>query len=623
MLSAKKIQAVAAVAIGLGVAPLMLFAGCATDGGGEVAPEESEPVPGTETETGEGICLMNNCTDDEQCAGCADDRNTCLPDENRCVACNPVTGQGCEPGFACSPFGICAPEGQICPTDDHGTPQVTCSENADCLACSPMHQVCDTATGQCQACTGTNTQHCLASDICVDGSCSPKCPSSCTVDNDCGQCGAPGNEAHACNAHVCSECSDTWPCEAGLECVAGSCVPGCGATGGQTSGSCLSDEDCAFCGDPDDPTSGSWDCKKPVNANGPNDHGTCGPVAAGCSDLGTSVAVLPEPWSDYTNLCSSDNDCAGVGIQLDVGELVKDLVGSDQIDLGFTKVDIQSATVSYDMSTCADVDITADISCGVCVPCKVDNDCQPIAVDPVINDMFAGEPLAQIAGALLINLLYGNESEHNLNFYCQPVAAGYGVCAPCSNPLQACGSNQGIGSGGGSGGSCDHDTSTTGGPLNSSCSTCAATVCQSDSYCCDVAWDSVCVGAAAQLCGSSGGGGGGSCSHSECTEGAALTTGCSSCVDTVCGADPFCCNNNWDGICVQKAEDMCGNTCNGGSNPPVQNGCVHPECSTGVKLDPSCSSCATSVCNADSYCCDVTWDSICVDAANTLCGGCN
>ena len=66
-----------------------------------------------------------------------------------------------------------------------------------------------------------------------------------------------------------------------------------------------------------------------------------------------------------------------------------------------------------------------------------------------------------------------------------------------------------------------------------------------------------------------------------------------------------------------------GNTCNGGSNPPVQNGCVHPECSTGVKLDPSCSSCATSVCNADSYCCDVTWDSICVDAANTLCGGCN
>ena len=75
------------------------------------------------------------------------------------------------------------------------------------------------------------------------------------------------------------------------------------------------------------------------------------------------------------------------------------------MDLGFTEITFQSAMVNYDMSKCADIDLTENISCGVCVPCEVDADCQPIGIDPLIMQMFNGEPLAQIAGALLTILL--------------------------------------------------------------------------------------------------------------------------------------------------------------------------------------------------------------------------
>ncbi len=41
------------------------------------------------------------------------------------------------------------------------------------------------------------------------------------------------------------------------------------------------------------------------------------------------------------------------------------------------------------------------------------------------------------------------------------------------------------------------------------------------------------------------------------------TPGCedSACCDTVCAADPFCCDTTWDGICADIAEDLCGATC--------------------------------------------------------------
>lgn len=597
--------------------PVAVLASACADEGGDNTIVDNPDVPETELpqDEGPGICLLNNCASDEQCKGCADDRNTCLEAENRCVACDPNTGEGCSDGEYCTSFGLCAPDGVTCPTDDHGTPTITCTQNSDCIACSPMNQVCD--NGACVACSATNTQHCLSSDICVDGDCSPKCPQSCDEDNDCSQCGGPGNEAHACNAHKCAECSDTYPCAAGLECQSGSCVAGCGLPG-PTSGECINDEDCSGCGNADSP--GSHVCKKPFNQNGPNDRGTCAPQANGCSDLGQGVAVLPDPWDGVTNLCSNDNDCAGQGITLNVGEMIRDLVGDNEIDLGFTEIEIHDANIQYAMPKCADIELTNNISCGVCVPCEVDSDCAPIEIDPLIGDLFASDPLAQIAAALLFDLLWGDNPDHNINFHCIDVAAGYGVCAPCANPLQACGTNQGGGNGSGT---CSHDVCDEGGALNGSCDSCAATVCAADPYCCDTAWDDVCVSEAQDMCGACAGGGSGTCGHSECAIGPALDDTCSSCAANVCAYDSFCCDTEWDDYCVAHVEFECSpGLCAAGSGSGG-NSCGHDECTPtgGTPLTDGCSACASAVCAEDDWCCTEEWDSLCVDIAETI-GSC-
>jgi hypothetical protein len=516
----------------------------------------------------QGACFLNSCNSDAECAGCPDGRETCLVDENRCVACNPVTGKGCADGEACTPYGLCAPAGQTCDTDDRGEPLITCTADKDCKACDPMHQVCN--AGKCAACTPTDKSHCLASDICLDGKCSPKCPQSCDTDADCSQCGGPGNEAHACNAHKCAQCSDTVKCKDGLQCENGTCVLGCGIPNALKPGDCVSDEDCKFCGDGN--AAAAFVCKKPINQNKPTDHGGCVPKAQGCSDLGNGVVVLPPPWDQATNTCSSDANCAGVDIQLNVGKVIRDVVGSDEINLGFKKVAIKDAYVSYGMNTCAKLELTESISCGICVPCKVDADCKPIPVDPIVQDLFKGDTLVQIASSFLIDYLYGDNPDHDLNFFCQPVAAGYGVCAPCGNPTQPCGK----GGGGGGSGACSHDKCVEGAAL--SCGdTCVNKVCAEDPYCCDTEWDSVCVGEVNKFCGagtcgsssSSGstssstgsGGGGGGCAHSECKAGVKLASSCSPCAKAVCLIDSFCCSDEWDVVCVDKAKNTAGCNC--------------------------------------------------------------
>ncbi|HZO14056.1 MAG TPA: DUF6748 domain-containing protein [Polyangiaceae bacterium] len=107
-----------------------------------------------------------------------------------------------------------------------------------------------------------------------------------------------------------------------------------------------------------------------------------------------------------------------------------------------------------------------------------------------------------------------------------------------------------------------------------------------------------------------------SCAHSECSAGTKLDASCSSCADSVCAADSYCCNNEWDSICVAAAEQSC-QTC----TPPAPT-CAHSECGTGVALESECSSCAKAVCGIDSYCCNNEWDSVCVDEAASMCGSC-
>jgi len=563
----------------------------------DIQPEDVEPEVELPL-----ICLLNNCTENAHCTGCSDGRHICLVEENRCVACNPKTGEGCKADEQCSSWGICVPKTLTCPTDSTtGEPKVVCVANADCLACSPANQVCDTTTHKCVACTQTNTSHCLPSDICVEGKCSPKCPMACNVDNDCMYCGAPESPAHACNNHKCSECSPTWPCPAGLVCLPmGVCYPPCGLPG-PVPGQCMTEKDCNFCGDPKTP--GTYDCKKPLND--PDGHGTCVPPVEGCEDIGPGVAVLPAPWSDYTQLCSNDDNCKGVGIQLNIGKLVRDLIGADEV-MGIA---IGDANVTYEMAQCAEIKIMEGINCGVCVPCKEDKDCKGIPIDGMILQLFKEDPLAMIAGALLINMLWGSQQEHNLNFYCQPVAMGYGVCAPCANPLQKCAG----GSSGGGSGKCEHEVCETGSAMDPSCSSCSKAVCEKDGYCCETEWDAVCVKEVDQYCATPCGGSTG-CAPDICTNDNLLAQdpSCGGCVAAVCTADPFCCNKQsgaWDTYCVSgtKTQAACASLCGGG--------CAHDECTPGGPLVADCSACAKAICTADPYCCQYEWDSQCIDEA--------
>ena len=555
-------------------------------GGGTDSVGDPTEGSGDPTGDGDGICLPHNCESDLECEGCDEDRTTCYLPDKRCVACDPDTGAGCAEGKTCTEFGYCVDEGLTCETDEDGEPTVECNDDPDCAACDPDHQVC--SAGSCVQCRGDALDACNGSETCIDNECVPKCPASCTTDADCSECGLAGQPANACHNHKCAECSATVPCPNGEYCTTqGTCAAICGIPG-QSTGTCDNDNDCAGCeGDNDN-------CITPINGG----HGQCGPSASGCSDLGNGVVVLPEPFDQVTNACSDDPDCAGIGVQYNVGKLLRELTGIDEID---------DAIVEYPMSRCAELTVGSgdqSISCGICVPCEVDSDCMDIDIDEVAGDAFG--PLGAIATALLLDQLFG-ANEHTIHMFCQPVAAGYGACVPCPNLLNDCS----IGGGGGGGsGTCDHNVCTAGTPLDPTCSGCAETVCSIDDYCCNTEWDSICVGIVEDHC--AGGCEGTQC-HDQCEEGEALSPSCNQCVADICDEDPWCCENTWDNICVGHVADICGGQCVGA-------GCAHDECATGGALIEDCSSCAMDVCALDSFCCSVEWDQQCVDEAADLCG---
>ncbi|MEM6791417.1 MAG: hypothetical protein AAF928_09420 [Myxococcota bacterium] len=48
--------------------------------------------------------------------------------------------------------------------------------------------------------------------------------------------------------------------------------------------------------------------------------------------------------------------------------------------------------------------------------------------------------------------------------------------------------------------------------------------------------------------------------------------------------------------------------------------CVHSVCEEGDRMAADCNSCATKICDADPYCCNTGWDSLCTGAVASLCG---
>lgn len=77
----------------------------------------------------------------------------------------------------------------------------------------------------------------------------------------------------------------------------------------------------------------------------------------------------------------------------------------------------------------------------------------------------------------------------------------------------------------------------------------------------------------------------------------------------VCGADAFCCEEQWDDLCAASA-DACGGNCGGGGGGGGGACCM-------VQAGPGCVDAAIEgcVCLFDSFCCDTQWDDVCVEEA--------
>jgi len=101
-------------------------------------------------------------------------------------------------------------------------------------------------------------------------------------------------------------------------------------------------------------------------------------------------------------------------------------------------------------------------------------------------------------------------------------------------------------------------------------------------------------------------------------------TGCGDAVVAacVCADDPYCCDTTWDELCVAEVDSLgCGGC--GGIGPAGFD--VAGECCAAHE-EAGCSdeTVATCVCGTDPYCCMVVWDQVCVDEiAEYGCGDCD
>jgi hypothetical protein len=182
---------------------------------------------------------------------------------------------------------------------------------------------------------------------------------------------------------------------------------------------------------------------------------------------------------------------------------------------------------------------------------------------------------------------------------CTPSCSGK-VCGSdgCGGTCGACPSGQTCNTSGQCNASagCAHPICSSGTKLTSTCDSCAGAICAQDSYCCTVAWDSWCVWEVSFICGQSCG----TCSPA--------------CGGKVCGDD------GCGGSCGTCST---GQSCNSTGQCASPSTCSHAICSAGAKLKSGCDPCATKICALDEWCCNVSWDSICVGEVSSVCGkGC-
>lgn len=98
------------------------------------------------------------------------------------------------------------------------------------------------------------------------------------------------------------------------------------------------------------------------------------------------------------------------------------------------------------------------------------------------------------------------------------------------------------------------------------------------------------------------------------------------CTDTVCAVDSFCCDSAWDGICVGEAFDLCGDEPEPEPEPDLDPAdcsfdvlAAHPTQDPGTT--PGDCACIDAVCDIDPFCCNTSWDDVCGDIATETCDG--
>jgi len=148
---------------------------------------------------------------------------------------------------------------------------------------------------------------------------------------------------------------------------------------------------------------------------------------------------------------------------------------------------------------------------------------------------------------------------------------------------------------------------------------CCESVCAAQPECCEVSWDANCAATAASNCDIPENS---ACVASEgsCFE-AGWSPGCdqTECCNLVCAQDDFCCDNTWewDATCVSLAASQC--------EPPEEEP-VDPcegaggNCFVG-NGSPGCTDaqCCADVCESAPYCCGVAWDEGCSALATQIC----
>jgi len=517
-----------------------------------------------------GACAGDCCADNGS-AGCVD------PDVTACVCaiddfcCNNAWDGVCT-GLAGGECGVAC---------DVPPPALDCGNNV-----CDLDETCSSCAADCGACTG----------VCCEGNGTPGCDQSDVTEGVCGQ------DSYCCTVewdNVCAAAAVEW----GTEC------PICGDD------VCSGDENCSNC----------W-----------TDCGAC--EGSCCEDNGTIGCVDPNVMTctcDIDSTCCTGSwtaACAKIGLeQCNAGgscTLPGESCCGPNGSVGCEAQDIQGCVCSQKSECCTG---SWDASCvalargcgacqGDCCDINPGGGCGDDSVNSCVCDVMPGCCSGEW-GEDCIEAAFAN---------CGAVCEAPAPDIDCGNGV--CGGDETCASCPADCGACDGGCCVQGDTPGCNQGDVASCVCANDSYCCEVAWDELCVTAAREECGA-------------CQDDCCDLNGTGGCEDTkvndcVCGIDESCCDGAWDEDCIEIADAMCGAAC---PAPPQDINCGDNVCAG----DETCSSCAADcgactggccaandtggcvdddiaacVCAQDSYCCDTEWDELCVTAARDECGAC-